>query len=122
MRRHDEERLDRALRAIAHPARRRLLRLVRDDELTVGELAGAADLSQPGTSQHLRILRQAGLVNVTVAANRRLYRADPATLDQVHEALAAFWDDRLADLGRMAESRHRLGHRSPDASAREQPA
>jgi DNA-binding transcriptional ArsR family regulator len=65
---------DEALRALAHPARRAMLRLVWDAERPASELAEAAGLSRPAASQHLKQLRDAGLVSVRVDANRRLYR------------------------------------------------
>ena len=67
---------DDALRAIAHPGRRTMLRLVWDEERAATELADAAGMSRSAASQHLKLLRDAGLVTVRVDANRRLYRAD----------------------------------------------
>lgn len=90
--------LDAALRALAHPARRRLLRLAAADEHTSSDLAAATGLPRPATSQHLRTLRDAGLVAVRVDGGHRFYRARRARLDAVVAALAAFWDDRLARL------------------------
>jgi DNA-binding transcriptional ArsR family regulator len=85
-----------ALRAIANPRRRAMLELVWDGERTAGEIAAGSGLSAPATSQHLRVLREAGLVRVRADANRRLYRADPARIAEVRAALEAFWGDRLA--------------------------
>jgi DNA-binding transcriptional ArsR family regulator len=87
-----------ALRAIANPRRRAMLELVWDGERTAGEIARRSGLSAPAASQHLRVLRDAGLVSVRVDANRRLYRAEPARVAELRGALEAFWGERLARL------------------------
>ena len=87
-----------ALRAIANPRRRAMLELVWDGERTAGEIARRSGLSAPATSQHLKVLRDAGLVSVRVDANRRLYRAEPERLAQLRGTLEAFWGERLARL------------------------
>jgi DNA-binding transcriptional ArsR family regulator len=97
-----------ALRAIGHPGRRAMLRLAWDAERTSSELAAAAGLSRSAASQHLRILRDTGLVHVRVDANRRLYRVDVERLGQLRAFLDAFWGDRLDALKATAE---RLDHR-----------
>ena len=67
--------LDESLRAVADPTRRTILRLVRDDELPAGEIATHfPSMSRPAVSQHLRVLAEAGLVEVRPDGNRRLYR------------------------------------------------
>jgi DNA-binding transcriptional ArsR family regulator len=88
---------------LAEPTRRRILDLLRERERSVGELVAALALSQPGVSKHLRVLREAGLVESRVDAQRRLYglRAEP--LEEVDAWLAPyrkFWADRLDDLER----------------------
>src|SRR3954467_8975924 len=88
--------MEEALRAIANPRRRAMLELVWDRERTAGELAAGSGLSAPAASQHLRVLREAGLVRVRVDANRRLYRADAERIAEVRAALEAFWGGRLA--------------------------
>ncbi|MEA2381894.1 MAG: hypothetical protein QOH72_1865 [Solirubrobacteraceae bacterium] len=90
--------MEEALRAIANPRRRAMLELVWDDERSAGEIARRSALSAPAASQHLRVLREAGLVSVRVEANRRLYRAEPARVAEVRAALEAFWGERLARL------------------------
>ncbi|WP_327065342.1 ArsR/SmtB family transcription factor [Kitasatospora sp. NBC_01302] len=88
---------------LAEPRRRRILDLVRGGERSVGELAQALQASQPAVSKHLRVLREAGLVEVRVAEQRRLYRLSPAPLLELEEWLApyrALWNtglDRLED-------------------------
>lgn len=90
--------VDVAMRALAHPARRAMLRLVADNERSSSAIAEALDLSRPATSQHLKVLRAAGLVHVRVDKNQRLYRVDFHLLDEVRAQLDAFWGDRLARL------------------------
>lgn len=97
--------LEPRLRAVANDRRRDLLRLVRVDERTVGDLAAATGLSQPATSQHLRVLRDAGLVVVRAEGTRRWYSADEEALSQVRAALDELWSDRLGALARHAEAR-----------------
>ena len=90
--------MEEALRAIANPRRRAMLELVWDGERTAGEIARRSGLSAPATSQHLKVLRDAGLVRVRVDANRRLYRAEPERLAELRGTLEAFWGERLARL------------------------
>ena len=78
---------DLALEAISHPHRRAMLRLVLDRELPVGELAQQVGLSQPAASQHLKVLRDAGLVRGRVDGRRRLYRVDPSALERLRRDL-----------------------------------
>lgn len=90
-----DEALDDALQAIGHPGRRAMLRRAWDAERTSGELAEAAGLSQSAASQHLKLLRDQGLVHVRVDANRRLYRVDVERLAELRAHLDEFWGDRL---------------------------
>jgi DNA-binding transcriptional ArsR family regulator len=96
--------MEQALRAIANPRRRAMLELVWDGERTAGEIAAASGLSAPAASQHLRVLREAGLVHVRVAGNRRLYRSDGARMDELRGALEAFWGERLRRMRDEAEA------------------
>ncbi|MDX2378298.1 MAG: metalloregulator ArsR/SmtB family transcription factor [Acidimicrobiia bacterium] len=104
--------METAIRALAEPHRRQILRLVRDDELTVGEIAGHFPISRPAVSQHLRTLEEADLVTVRPAGNRRYYRARPAGLVELREWLDDFWRDRLVDLKQAAEEHHRASTRT----------
>jgi DNA-binding transcriptional ArsR family regulator len=90
--------MEAALKAIANPRRRAMLELVWSDERTAGDIAARTGLSDSATSQHLRVLREAGLVHVRVAGNRRLYRSDPVRVAELRDALEAFWGERLARL------------------------
>ena len=98
--------LDEALRAVAHPARRQLLRLVADREHTVGELAERVGLSQPATSQQLGVLRDAGLVTTRPDGNRRLYRVDVERLAELRAELDQLWSGALSGLKAAAEAEH----------------
>jgi DNA-binding transcriptional ArsR family regulator len=99
--------VDAALRAIAEPRRRQILALVRDDELSAGEIAAHFDVSRPAVSQHLTVLKEAGLLRERREGTRRLYRALPEGLAELRAFLEEFWDDRLATLKRVAEWRER---------------
>jgi DNA-binding transcriptional ArsR family regulator len=90
--------MEQALRAIANPRRRAMLELVWDGERSAGEIAALSGLTKPATSQHLRVLREAGLVRVRVAGNQRLYRSDTVRLEELRQALDAFWGERLGRL------------------------
>jgi DNA-binding transcriptional ArsR family regulator len=86
---------------LAEPSRRRILDLLRDRERPVGELVAALGLSQPGVSKHLRVLREAGLVGVRAAGQRRLYRVRPEALRELDDWLTpyrALWGSALNDL------------------------
>jgi DNA-binding transcriptional ArsR family regulator len=96
-----------AIDALAHPGRRALLRLVLDRELGVGELAERIGLSQPAASQHLKVLRDAGLVRGRVAGRRRLYRVDLEGLERLRAELDAYWGPALGALKDAAEARDR---------------
>jgi DNA-binding transcriptional ArsR family regulator len=100
--------MEQALRAIANPRRRAMLELVWDGERTAGEIAAASGLSAPAASQHLRVLREAGLVHVRVAGNRRLYRSDTARMAELRGALEAFWGERLRLMRDEAEAGARV--------------
>ncbi len=75
---------------LAEPVRRRILDLLRERPRSVGELTAELGLSQPGTSKHLRVLREAGLVRVRAEAQRRWYELDPAPLAAVDAWLAPY--------------------------------
>jgi len=100
----DGDTVEHGIQALAHQGRRTMLRLVRDEERTSSDLADAAGLSRSAASQHLRILRDAGLVHVRVEANRRYYRADLEQLNALRASLDDFWGDSLANLKQTAEA------------------
>lgn len=92
-----------AAAAIADPIRRRVLELVRDDELPAGTIAAQFPVSRPAVSRHLRVLRESGLVRERRVGRERLYRADPAPLAELRSWLDGYWAGRLDALKRLAE-------------------
>jgi DNA-binding transcriptional ArsR family regulator len=89
--------------ALAEPHRRAVLGMLLERPRAVGELVSELGLTQPGTSKHLRVLRDAGLVRVRPDAQRRLYEIDPAPLAELDAWLGAYrelWEGRLDALGR----------------------
>jgi DNA-binding transcriptional ArsR family regulator len=76
--------------ALADPQRRAMLDLLRERPRPVGELTAALGLSQPGTSKHLRVLREAGLVRVRPEAQRRVYELDPGPLSELDDFLSPY--------------------------------
>src|SRR5438270_11336636 len=96
--------MDTAIRAIAEPRRREILRLVWDSERSSGEIASHFDITGPAVSQHLRVLKEAGLVNERREGTRHLFSANRAALREVRDHLAWMWDDGLTDLKRAAEN------------------
>jgi len=95
--------MENALRALSDPGRRRILTLVRDEEHSAGEIAAEFTVSWPAVSQHLRVLKEAGLVTERREGTRRFYRARPEGLDDVRAFLDEFWDDKLENLKREVE-------------------
>jgi DNA-binding transcriptional ArsR family regulator len=86
---------------LAEPNRRLILDLLREEERAVGDLVSALGMSQPGVSKHLRVLRDAGLVEVRADAQRRLYRLRAEPLREIDEWLTPYraaWRDRLDSL------------------------
>jgi len=99
-----------ALKAIAEPRRRAILSLVRDGELSAGEIASHFDVTRPAVSQHLNVLKEAGLVSERRNGTRRLYRARAEGLTELRDFLEEFWDARLEALKREAEKEERKKH------------
>lgn len=92
---------------MGHAGRRAMLASAREQERTATELAQAAGLSAAAASQHLKVLRETGLLVVRADAQRRLYRVDFARLAQVRAVLDAVWSDRLDTLKALAENDER---------------
>jgi DNA-binding transcriptional ArsR family regulator len=100
--------MEAALRAIAGPRRRQILTLVRDAELSAGEIAAQFDdVTRPAVSQDLTLLKEAGLVTERRNGTRRLYRVRPEGLAPLKSFLDEFWDDRLEALKRESEREER---------------
>src|SRR3954451_2340516 len=92
-----------ALEVLAEPNRRRILDLLLEEPRSVGEITGSLGISQPGTSKHLRVLRDAGLVSVRQDAQRRVYELRPEPLAELDAWLARYrrlWAGRLDALER----------------------
>jgi DNA-binding transcriptional ArsR family regulator len=93
--------------ALADPHRRTMLGLLLERPRPVGELVERLSLSQPGTSKHLRVLREAGLVSVEQAGRQRVYRLEPQPIAELDAWLAPYrrlWGDSLDALGRHLDS------------------
>src|SRR3954453_3963210 len=96
-----------ALRAIASPRRRAILRLVWDEERSSGDIAEHFDVSWPAISQNLKGLEEAGLVGRRRRGTTRLYRADRARLGPLKGVLTQMWQSDLDELARLAEAEHK---------------
>ncbi len=94
-----------ALRALAEPRRQEILRLIRDQPRSAGEICARFDITQQAVSQHLQVLAEAGLVDVRQDGKRRLYAVNPAGLETVHRFLADLWPAGLGRLKRAVESK-----------------
>lgn len=103
------------LRAIAEPHRREILRLAAT-ERSAGEIASHFALTRPAVSQHLRVLREAGLLDERRDGPRRLYRARPETLAELREYLQGFWGEGLDRLRFHAEAEQRRRAAGADAN------
>jgi DNA-binding transcriptional ArsR family regulator len=90
--------------AIAQPTRRQILRLLADGERSAGEVVSQFTLTQPAISQHLKVLREAGLVSERREGTRRLYSVRPEGLDDLHGFLAEVMPARLGRLKQVAEA------------------
>jgi DNA-binding transcriptional ArsR family regulator len=93
---------------LAEPSRRKILDLLRDGERSVNELVVDLRASQPSVSKHLRVLREAGMVNVRVDAQKRCYSLNPTPLAEVDawlEPYRKFWNTRLDALERHLDAR-----------------
>lgn len=96
--------------ALADPTRRRILDLLREQPRLVGELTELLEISQPGVSKHLRLLREVGLVRVRKDAQRRWYELRPeplAELDAWLDSYRHLWEDRFDRLDQYLQELHR---------------
>lgn len=100
-----------ALAALGEPSRRAVFEALRRQPLPVGELAGLLPVSRPAVSQHLKVLKEAGLVQDRPEGTRRVYYIDPHGLAAVRAWLDQFWDDALAQFKLAAE--HTEGEETP---------
>jgi len=93
-----------ALKAIAEPRRQEILRLVWSQERPAGEIATHFDVSRPAISRHLRVLKDAGLIEERRNGTQRLYRARPGPLLEMRRFLESFWDEGLLAIKQAAEA------------------
>ena len=92
-----------ALDALADRTRRAVLEQLRDGPLSVGDVAARLPVSRPAVSQHLRVLKEAGLVSDERAGTRRLYRVEPDVIAELRDYLDEFWDRALAAFKQAVE-------------------
>src|SRR5689334_25404654 len=95
------------IQALAEPRRREILELIRERELTAGDIASGFDVTRPAISQHLGVLKEAGLVTERREGTRRFYRARPEGLKELREFLEGLWAFSLEQLKREAEAEQR---------------
>jgi DNA-binding transcriptional ArsR family regulator len=96
--------MEEQIRALADPRRRRILELVRERELAAGEIAAYFQVTRPAISQHLTVLKQAGLIEERREGTRRLYRTQPAGLLGLKQFVDRLWTTGLARLKDEAEA------------------
>ena len=92
-----------ALAALADPTRREIFERIAERPRAVGELAVSLPVSRPAVSQHLKVLKEAGLVRDLPAGNRRVYQLDPDGLDELRKYLDGFWNRALASFQAAVE-------------------
>ena len=95
------------LKALAEPRRQEILHLISAKEMASGEIAAYFSVSRPAVSQHLQVLKAAGLVNERRSGTRRLYRTRPEGLVELRAYLEHFWDAALSRLSEIAEAEQR---------------
>jgi DNA-binding transcriptional ArsR family regulator len=96
-----------ALTALGDPTRRAIFEQLRGGPRSVGELAGSLPVSRPAVSQHLRVLRAAGLVSDRKEGTRRLYRVAPEGVAELRDYVNGFWDEVLAEFKDKVEGGNR---------------
>ena len=96
-------RIERALDALGDPTRRAVFKRLRKGNRSVREIADGMDVSRPAVSQHIKVLKAAGLVVVRIDGARRLYGIDPNGIEALRDWLDGFWETTLAAFKRAAE-------------------
>ncbi len=96
--------MEAALKAMSDPTRREILRLVQTEEMPAGEIASNFPVSRPAISQHLTVLKSAGLIDERRAGVKRLYRTRVEGMAELKEFVEGFWDDRLERLKAVIEA------------------
>lgn len=97
------------MKAIAEPHRREILRLVGGGEMSAGDIAAHFEVTRPAISQHLTVLKDAGLLAERREGTRRIYRLRPEALDELRAFLDEMWGEGLQALKRAAEAEERRG-------------
>ena len=100
----NDDGMDGALRALAEPRRREIVRLVASEERSAGDIAAAFDVTRTAISQHLTVLKQAGLISERRAGTRRFYRAEPDGLAGLRAFLDEMWASSLDMARRLVEA------------------
>ncbi|TAL32892.1 MAG: ArsR family transcriptional regulator [Phenylobacterium sp.] len=100
----------RAFAALSDPTRRQVFERLSDGPRAVGELAYGLPVSRPAVSQHLKVLKEAGLVTDRAEGTRRVYQIDPHGLGQIRAWFDRFWDQALTAFAAEAERAEREGH------------
>jgi DNA-binding transcriptional ArsR family regulator len=96
---------DRVLDALGDPTRRQVFKRLRSGARSVGDIAEGMDVTRPAVSQHLRVLKQAGLVVARAEGTRRLYAVDPRGIEALRRWLDGFWDEALSAFKEAAAER-----------------
>ena len=100
-----------AFQALADPTRHAIFQRLKAGEVAVGELAAGLPVSRPAVSQHLRVLKEAGLVSERRNGTKRLYRARPESIAELRAYLESYWDENLRLLKEAAEQEEQRGNR-----------
>jgi DNA-binding transcriptional ArsR family regulator len=100
-------RIERALDALGDPTRRTVFRRLRRGNRSVREIADGMEVSRPAVSQHLKVLKAAGLIMVRINGARRIYGVDPNGIEALRNWLDGFWDETLAAFKQAAEQEQR---------------
>ena len=98
---------ERALQALGDPSRRQIFERLTRNPLPVGQLARELPISRPAVSQHLKVLKEAGLVFDRQAGTRRVYQVDPKAVEALREYFDSFWGQALASFGAAAQDQPR---------------
>lgn len=97
---------DLVFHALGHPVRRAVLTRLQTGEARAGTLACEHNISRPGVSKHLAVLRRAGLIIERKSGREHIYRLNPESVSEARDWLNAFWENRLSALKQLAEARH----------------
>lgn len=97
--------------ALGDPSRRRIVRLLAQGPASVTELARQLPISRPAVSQHLKVLKEAGLVDVRPQGTRRIYEVDPTGLSALRAELETFWGAALTNFARVVDHHTSAHHR-----------